>query len=161
MNVTSGTASVIVTATLQDTAASMTIDGQGTSSGQARTISLQPAGSNTTITIIVTAPNTNQKTYTVTVTRAALAGNNNLQSLTVTSSPAAGPLTPAFTANTTSYTVDVVSSVTSVTVTATPQDASATVNINGQAGTSRSVSLGAPGSSTLVTIVVEIGRAHV
>ncbi len=91
VNVTSGVGSVTVTASLQDANASMMVNGQGTSSGQARSISLQPAGSNTTITIVVTAPNGSQKTYQVTVNRAALGGNNNLQSLTVSS----GTLAPA------------------------------------------------------------------
>ena len=153
--VDSGVASVTVTATLQDTNATMTINGQATTSGQARTITpLNGPGSSTLVTIEVTAPNGSQKTYFVTVHRAALGGNNNLQSLTVTSSPTAGPLTPAFNASTTSYSVDVASGVGSVTVTARAQDAGATVSINGQTTTSRSVTLNAAGQSTLVTIEV-------
>ena len=152
--VDSGVASVTVTATLQDTNATMTINGQATTSGQARSITLNGPGSSTLVTIEVTAPNGSQKTYFVTVHRAALGGNNNLQSLTVTSSPTAGPLTPAFNASTTSYSVDVASGVGSVTVTARAQDAGATVSINGQTTTSRSVTLNAAGQSTLVTIEV-------
>ena len=150
VSVASTVSSVTVTATLQDTNASMTVNGQGTSSRQARTISLNGPGSSTLITIEVTAPNGSQKTYLVTVNRTALGGNNNLQSLTVS----LGPLTPAFTASTTSYSVDVATSVTSVTVTARAQDAGATVSINGQPTTSRSVSLGAAGSSTPISIEV-------
>jgi len=150
VSVASSVNSVTVTATLQDTNASMTINGQGASSGQARSITLNGPGSSTLITIEVTAPNGSQKTYTVTVNRTALGGNNNLQGLTV--SP--GSLAPAFTASTTSYTVDVVTSVTGATVTARAQDAGATVSINGQPTTSRSVSLGAAGSSTPISIEV-------
>ena len=142
--------SVTVTATPQNASASMTINGQASSSGQAQTITLGVAGSSTFIPIVVTAVNGSQNTYTVTVNRAAPGGNNNLRSLTV--SP--GTLVPAFLPNTTNYTVDVASSVASVTVTAQPQDAGATVSINVQTTTSRSVSLGAAGSSTLLTIEV-------
>ena len=150
VDVASSVSSVTVTATLQDTAASMMLNGQGTSSGQARTITLNAPGLSTLVTIEVDAQNGSQKTYFVTVNRMALGGNNNLQSLTV--SP--GSLVPAFTSSTTSYTVSVASSVASVTVTAQPQDAGATVSIDGQPTTSRSVSLGAAGSSTLLTIEV-------
>jgi hypothetical protein len=65
-----------------------------------------------------------------------------------------GPLQPAFSSDGTNYTVDVSTSVASVTVAAQPQTAGATVNINGQATTNRSVTLGAAGSTTVVTIVV-------
>src|ERR1043165_837732 len=76
--------------------------------------------------------------------------NANLSNLTV--SP--GALQPAFSGNLTNYTVDVASSVPSVTVTAHAQDATATVSINGQKTTSRSVTLGAEGSSTPISVVV-------
>ena len=85
VNVASTVNNVTMTATLQDAHASMTVNGQGTSSGQARTITLNGAGSSTPITIIVTAPNGASKTYSVAVQRAAVGGNNNLQSLTVSS----------------------------------------------------------------------------
>jgi Cadherin-like beta sandwich domain len=150
VNVASTVASVTVTAALQDTNASMTVNGQGTSSGQARTISLNGPGSSTLVTIEVTAPNGSQKTYLVTVNRTALGGNNNLQSLTL--SP--GTLTPSFTMSRLVYTVNVASTVDSVTVTAQPQDPGATVSIDGQPTTSRSVSLGAPESSTEILIEV-------
>jgi hypothetical protein len=150
VNVASAVNSVTVTATLQDISASMTVNGQGTSSGQVRTISLNGPGSNTPIPIEVTAPNGSQKTYLVTVNQAALGGNNNLQSLTVTP----GPLVPAFAASTTSYTVDVANSVTNVTVAAQAQDAGATVSINNQTTTSLSVPLGAAGTNTPIQVEV-------
>jgi Tfp pilus assembly protein PilV len=125
----------------------VSINGQTTTS---RSVTLGAAGSSTPISIIVTAPNGSQKPYSVVVNRAALGGNNNLQSLSV--SP--GSLSPVFNANTQDYTVNVTSDVGSVTVTAIPQDGSATVSINGQTTTSRSVTLGGVGSSTLVSIIV-------
>ncbi len=144
--------SVSVTATLQDPNASMTINGQGTSSGQTRPIPLSPPGSSTSVGIIVTAPNGNAKTYSITVNRAALSGNNNLSALTVTP----GTLVPAFAPNTTTYTVDVPNSVTSITVTAMLSDTNASMMINGQgtsSGQARDIGLGAPGL-TLIEIVV-------
>ncbi|GKS59815.1 hypothetical protein YTPLAS18_33420 [Nitrospira sp.] len=150
VDVASTVSSISVTATLQDTGATLMVNGQGTNSGQSRSITLQGPGSSTPFAIVVTAPNGAQKTYFVTVNRAALGGNNNLQSLTVTS----GTLSPSFDANQQNYSVDVGSNVSSVTVTAQPQDGSATVTINGQSGTSRSVTLGAAGSSTSISIIV-------
>ncbi len=149
-DVDSGVTSVAVTATLQDTNATMKINGQATTSGQARTITLSTPGLGTLVTIEVTAPNGSQKIYFATVNRAALGGNNNLQSLSVSS----GTLTPAFAAGTTSYTVDVASGVTSVTVTAQAQDVGASVSINNQVTTNRSVTLNGAGFSTPITIVV-------
>ena len=70
-----------------------------------------------------------------------LSPDAKLSSLTVTS----GSLQPAFSSDVANYSVEVATSVTSVTVTAQPQNAGATVTINGQTATSQSVSLGAPG----------------
>jgi hypothetical protein len=153
VDVSSNVTSVTVTAVPQDTTAGMEVNGQGAGSGQAREIALGEEGSNTTITIRVTPPNGNAKTYTITIERGARAGNNNLQSLAV--SP--GSLTPAFTAARTRYTVDVESPVTSVMVTAALQDTTAGMEVNGQgtsSGQSREISLGTEGSSTAITIRV-------
>ncbi len=152
VNVGSGVSSVTVTPTEQDTAATTSVNGQATNSGQARTITLTGAGSNTLINIAVTAPNGNQKTYTVNVIRAALGGNDSLVNLTV--SP--GTLSPAFTvARTLPYTVnDVDSTATAILVTAVPQDSSATVEINSQAGNSRSIPLSGGPSNTDIEVHV-------
>ena len=157
VNVASTVASVTVTPSLQDTAATMTVNGQATASGQARTITLRAAGLSTLIPIVVTAQNGTQETYVVEVIRAALGGNNNLSALRVTAGTAAQSLAPAFNANTTSYSVDVGSSVASVTVTPTLQDTAATMTVNGQATTSgqaRTITLRAAGLSTSIPIVV-------
>ena len=77
MDVSSNVTSVTVTATHQDTTAGMEINGQGTGSGQAREIALGEEGSNTTITIRVTPPNGNAKTYTITVNRASSGDSGN------------------------------------------------------------------------------------
>jgi Cadherin-like beta sandwich domain len=149
VDVATSVSSVTVTARPQNADASMTLNGEATAPDQARTITLESAG-NTPIPIVVTAVNGSQNTYIVTVRRAAPGGNNNLQSLTV--SP--GALTPSFNASRLVYTVNVASTVGSVTVTAQPQDSGATVSIDGQPTTSQSVSLGAAGSSTEILIEV-------
>ncbi len=77
-----------------------------------------------------------------------------LSSLTITP----GTLQPAFFRDTTNYTVNAPTSATSVTVTASPRDSSTTMTINTiptLAGQGRSVTLGQPGSTTTITIVLE------
>ncbi len=158
VNVASTVTSITVTPRVQDPAATMTVTPPGTISGQARTITLNGAGSNTFINIVVTAQNGSQKTYSVNVQRAALGGNNNLSGLTV--SP--GPLTPVFAAATTNYTVDVASTVGSITVTprlqAPTADPTATMTVNGQpttSGQARTITpLNPAGQNTLITIQV-------
>ena len=76
----------------------------------------------TTIKVRVTASDTTtQKTYTVTVTRAAAATDATLKSLALSE----GELNPAFAAATTAYTASVPSSVARVTLTPALNDARA------------------------------------
>ncbi len=147
MEVATSVTSVTVTARPQNAGATVSINGQAATS---RSVSIGAPGSSTLISIVVTAVSGSQNTYIVTVNRTAPGGNNNLQSLSVS----LGPLAPTFTAGTTNYTVDVATSVTSVTVTARAQDAGASVSINGQPTTSQSVAVGAAGSNTPIQIVV-------
>ena len=147
VEVATAVTSVTVTARAQNTGATVNINGQAATS---QPVSIGAPGSSTAIPIVVTAVSGSQNTYIVTVNRTALGGNNNLRSLTV--SP--GPLAPAFTASIVSYTVNVASTVASFAVTAQPQDAGATVSINGQPTTNQSVSLNAAGSSTAIPIEV-------
>ena len=140
--------SITVTARAQDAGAKVSINGQPTTTGLS--VTLGATGSNTPIPIEVTAPNGSQKAYIVTVNRAALGGNNNLQSLSV--SP--GSLSPPFNPSARSYTVNVADTVDSITVSAQAQDAGATVSINNQTTTSLSVPLGAAGTSTSISIDV-------
>lgn len=152
VDVANNVTSLSVTPTLDDPAATMTVNAQPTASGQARTILLDSSGQSTTITITVTAQNGNEKTYLISVSR-GVSGNNNLRSLTV--SP--GTLTPAFSAGTVGYSVDVAHSVTNITVTAALQDAAASMTVNGQgtnSGQPRTIPLRGPGSNTFITIVV-------
>ncbi|MDK2744967.1 MAG: cadherin-like beta sandwich domain-containing protein [Nitrospira sp. BO4] len=155
VSVANNVGSVNITPTLSDPAATMTVNGQAAVSGQASAIALNGPGSSTTITIIVTAQNGNDKTYLVTVSR-GVSANNNLQSLAISQ---AG-LSPSFSAGTVGYTLNVVSAVASVTVTPTLQDTTATMTVNNQStnsGQARTITLNAAGSSvssTFINIVV-------
>ena len=154
VNVGSAVESVRVTPTLADPRATMTVNGQPTPSGQqSQPIGLGIPGSPTIITIIAIAQNGTPKSYSVTVNRAALNGNNNLSALTV--SP--GSLAPTFQEDRTTYTVNVGSAVESVRVTPTLADSRATMTVNGQptpsGQQSQPIGLGIPGSPTIITII--------
>jgi trimeric autotransporter adhesin len=158
-NVGSTVNSVRVRPTLDDSTASMTVNGQPATSGQqSAPITLNPAGQSTSIQIVVTAQNqTTTKTYSVTVVRAALGANNNLSALTI--SP--GTLDSPFNANDLSYTVNVDSAVGSVTVSATKEDPNAVMLIGSvtvPAGTPSGGSTfplnGAGGEPTPISITV-------
>lgn len=147
------TASVAITATLQETNATMTVNGQATSSGQERTISLNGPGVGTQIPIVVTAANGSQNTYIVTVNRAALSANNNLQSLSVVP----GSMSPPFVPDALSYTVNVPATVSAVAVTAVVQDSNAIMTVDNQvtiSNQSRSIALNGPGTTTITNIIV-------
>ena len=167
VDVTNTVFSIDITPFLQDSAATMTVNGTSATSGQARTINLNGPGQSTPITIIVTAQNGNPKPYLVTVNRGK-SGNNLLENLTIS------PGTLAFSPGTTPYTVNLPSTLpgnpTSVTVTPTLQDPTASMSIsvnNGQptninSGEARSTPLPAPGSTSFIAIVVtaENGNAR-
>jgi len=76
-----------------------------------------------------------------------------LSSLTVTP----GTLQPAFSSNTTSYLIEVSTTVNIVTVVATPRDSATTMSINGvdtNPGQGRPITLSSSGPTTTITIVV-------
>lgn len=142
VSVASTASSVAVTAVPQDNYARVTANGQEINSGQQNTISLNGAGVNTPIVIAVMTTNGGHNTYLVTVNRAALGGDNKLDSLSV--SP--GSLAPAFDSSTTSYSVNVANTANTVAISATLQDSSASMAVNGQqtsSGQQRSIPLNA------------------
>ncbi|MEK9140468.1 MAG: cadherin-like beta sandwich domain-containing protein, partial [Nitrospirota bacterium] len=149
---------VTVTATKSDPNAvlsgSITDPGAGQATGQA-TIPLGGPGTATPVSITVTSPNGNSKTYTITVNRAAPSSDNNLSALSVTP----GSLDPAFTANTLPYTVNVATTVTSVDVSATKADADAVMSGDVTAGTGiatgqATIQLDGPGTSKVISITI-------
>ncbi|TKB78159.1 MAG: cadherin-like beta sandwich domain-containing protein, partial [Nitrospira sp.] len=152
VNVATTVTSVTVSATKSDPNA--VISGDVPSQGQA-TIQLDGPGTSKVISVIVTAPNGDSKTYRITVNRAAPSSNNNLSALSVTP----GSLDPTFAANTLSYTVNVATTVTSVDVSATKADANAVMSGDLTAGTGiatgqATIPLDGPGTSKVVSITV-------
>jgi|GEM_PF-1161412 len=136
VSVANSVTSVSVNAALDDTKASMTINGTPQASGVSKNISLNVGSNN--ISIVVTAEDgTTKKTYQITVNRAeALSNNANLSGLALSK----GTLSPAFGSGTTSYTAQVGYSVSSVTITPTVADPNATIKVNGSAVNSGSAS---------------------
>jgi Cadherin-like beta sandwich domain len=157
VNVATDVSSLTVTATVQDSNASLMINGQGISSGQPREISpLEPPGSDTLITILVRAPSGAEKAYRVTVKRPLPSSDANLSALTVS----AGTLNPGFAAGILNYTVTVPASVDSLTVIATKSDPDAEMSASGGTIASAGVPTGSVsrplglGATTLFTITV-------
>ena len=153
VEVATGITSVEVSATKSDPNA--VISGSLPNQGRA-TILLDGPGTSKTVSITVTAPNGNRKTYTVIVTRLAPSTDSNLSSLTVSS----GSLNPGFAAGTLNYTVDVASSVDTITISAVKSDPNAVMSSSGgviappgDPTGSVSVPLGL-GTSTSTTIAV-------
>jgi gliding motility-associated-like protein len=102
---------------------------------------------------VVTAQDGTTKTYAIVVTRAK-SSNANLSNLAVSG----GTLAPVFASGTVSYTTMVANATTSVTITPTISDLTATIKVNGTtvaSGTaSGGIALGAEGSTTTITTVV-------
>ena len=90
--------------------------------------------------------------HSLAITALPLSGNSDLSSLTL----GAGTLSPEFAASTTSYTASVTNAVTSLTVTPTVADPTATVQVNGADVTSGSSSAAIPlsvGTNTITVLV--------
>jgi len=149
-SVTNATTSITVTPTTADATATVTINGTSVTSGTASSAIPLTVGANK-ITTIVTAQNgTTTQTYTVTVTRAASA-DALLTSIKL--SPASTLIVvtgPGYV----NYTTSVPNSTSSVTVTATEQDATATITVNGI--TTASGTASAPITLTTGTNVINI-----
>ncbi len=116
-------------------------------------------GTNTIILRVTAQDGTTVKNYVVTVTRVA---NADLSNLAVST----GTLSPAFAAGTTAYSVGVVNTVTSITVTGTKSDVNAMLSANsGLAQTLNvgvnpiTISVTAQDGSTVKNYVVTVTRA--
>lgn len=150
VNVSATTTTVTVTATPEDNTATVAITGGATQS-------LPGPGSSKDITIVLTAQSGSQSTYIVTVNKAALAADNNLSALTV----APGALSPAFASGIQNYTVDVATTVTSVSVSATKSDPNAVISGDVPNEGQAMILLGGPGTTTnvLITVTAQDGNA--
>ncbi|MEN9974519.1 MAG: hypothetical protein RLZZ282_525, partial [Verrucomicrobiota bacterium] len=108
-------------------------------------------GTNTITTVVTAQDGIATKTYTLTVTR-GLSTVSTLAGLALST----GTLTPAFDASTPTYTASVPNDTTSITVTPTATDSSATVKVNGTSVASGSASgpiALAVGTNTITTVV--------
>lgn len=138
--------SVTITATPQDSTVTVSID--GTIATQ-RSIALDQPGSTKTIPIVLTTQTGTESTYTIHVTR-LLSSDTNLKALTVTP----GPLSPAFTSDHVTYTVDVATDVTAVAVSATKSDPDAVISGNVSNEGAATIQLDGPGTNKTVSITV-------
>jgi len=145
------TTSLQVTPTASDASATITVNGTAVVSGTASGAISLNVGSNVITTVVSRSPLAD-RTYTVTVTRAAASSNADLSALAL--SPG---ILNGFNASTTSYTAYLPSSATSITVTPTAANANATITVNGSAVTSgtpsSAISL-STGFNTPISIVV-------
>ena len=150
------TVSLTVTPTVADATASVTVNGVGTTSGNASGAIALAVGNNT-ITTVVTAQDGTTKTYTTTVTRSAASGNAQLSALSLSS----GTLAPAFASGTTNYTAGVSNATTSITVTLTLADATASVTVNGvstaSGNASGAIALAVGANTITVTVTAQNG----
>ncbi len=107
-------------------------------------------GSTKDVSLTVTSPDGRAKIYTITLRAIALSGDNNLKSLAV--SP--GTLSPAFSAGTQAYTVNVATAVTEVTVSATKSDPNAVISGDLPDEGQATLKLDGPGTTKVVSIIV-------
>jgi hypothetical protein len=121
----------------------------GQATGQT-TISPPGLGSTKDVSLTVTSPDGRAKIYTMTLRTITLGGDNTLRSLTL--SP--GALSPAFSAGTQDYRVNVAAAVAEVTVSATKSDPTAVISGDVPNEGRATITLNGPGTTKVVSIVV-------
>ncbi len=107
-------------------------------------------GSTKDVSLTVTSPDGRAKIYTITLRGIPLGGDNALKSLTV--SP--GTLSPAFSAGTQVYTVNVATAVAEVTISATKSDPNAVISGDVPNEGQATLKLDGPGTTKIVSIIV-------
>jgi hypothetical protein len=146
---------VTVTATPQNSTATMSINGVDTNPGQGRRITLNSSATTTNITIVLTSQNGLESTYDVLVRKV----DNTLSALSVTPPGIFPP--PGFNPSTLTYQVEVASGVSSVAVVATKTDVHAVMSgsVTAAAGIATgkaTIRLNGPGQPTVVSITVAV-----
>jgi gliding motility-associated-like protein len=148
------TSQIRQTVRVEEPNATITVNGTAVTSGASVSLALNPVGPTTLTTIVTAEDRTTTKTYTVTISKTALA-NANLASLGLTG----GTLTKL---NETEYTATVAGLTTSqIRQTIRTEDPNATITVNGTAvtsGASVTFALNPTGSTTLTTIVTAEDR---
>ena len=121
----------------------------GQATGQTMIPSPGP-GSTKDVSLTVTSPDGRAKIYTITLRVIPPGGDNTLRSVTL--SP--GTLSPAFSAGTQDYTVNVATDVDSVTVSATKSDPNAVISGDVPNDGQATINLNGPGTTKVVSIIV-------
>ncbi len=151
-SVSYATTNLTITPTASDAGATIVVNGTPVSSGSLSSTIALAAGSNTITTVVTAQDGTTQKTYSLTVTRAATSTDTNLSNLVISS----GTLSPTFASGTTSYSASVNNSTTSIMVTPVVSNANASVMVNGTAVGSGSASSAIPlavGANIIQTMI--------
>ncbi|MEI6654205.1 MAG: cadherin-like beta sandwich domain-containing protein [Verrucomicrobiota bacterium] len=146
------TTSINVSPTSPANIAAISVNGFAVTSGSKSQEIPLDVGANT-VTVLVTAPDgTTTKAYTVTITRLPISSIATLSGL----APSSATLSPAFSASVEDYTARVANTMTSLTVTPTVTDTTATVKVNGITVPSGAASGAIPlvvGPNTITTVV--------
>ncbi len=149
--VANSVASITVTPTVADATATVKVNGTTVASGSRSGALSLAVGSNTITTIVTAQDGSTTATYTVVVTRPP-SSDATLLSLSLSS----GTLAPVFASGTMSYSASVSNGTTSITVTPTTNDATATVTVNGTtvaSGTASGPVALAVGDNAITTVV--------
>ncbi len=151
LNVANDVETITFTPTLSDTRGAVVINGATIPNGTATPAINLAVGSNTVTTTVTAQNGTTTKTYTVNVIRAQ-SGNADLVGLV----PSAGTLDPAFSPGNTAYSLTVPNGTSSLQLTPTSADPTATIAVNGATVPSGSASTALPlgiGTTTLTAVV--------
>jgi len=152
-SVSNATFSIMVTPTVNNSNATVKVNGVLVSSGTASSSIPLAVGANTITAAVTAQDGVTKKTYTVVVTRAV--GDATLSNLTINS----GTLSPVFVAGTVSYTASVTNATASITVTPTVNNPNATVKVNGVTVSSGAASAAIPlalGANTITVLVTAL-----
>jgi len=145
--------SITVTPTAADSTATIKVNDVTVASG-ATSAPISLSVEDNSISIVVTAEDSTPKTYTITVTRAA-SSDATLSNLSLST----GTLVPDFNSGTFSYTASVANNITSITVTPTAADSTATIKVNdvtvASGATSAPISLSVEDNSISIVITAE------
>jgi hypothetical protein len=163
-NVPHATTSLTLTPTLSSALSTIIINGVPVANNTASGALPLAVGANTLTVHVAAADGLTTRTYTVTVTRSSAAQSDaSLAALTTSG----GPLSPAFAAGTTAYSLWAANPTTSLTVTPTATQPGATILVNGVSVTSGTASSALPlavGDNTIVVAITSpdgfVTRAH-
>jgi len=153
-SVDGNTSSIMITPNVEDSGATVKINGTAVTAGSPSQAINLSSGTNTITVEVTAADGSTTMTYTIIVTKES-SDNANLSGLALSS----GTLSPTFAAGTTSYTASVDEGTSSIMITPNVEDSGATVKINGTAVTVGSASQAINLSSGTNTITVEVTAA--